>query len=213
MSLSYLDIKHLYHLPCHVYWKDREGVYLGSNDYHAEVAGVPFKGSDIIGLKDFDFYTEDSATVFRTNDQTVLEAAKAITCVEDVKYIQGIEYKVLTYKQPLFNKQDNPSSVLGLSFILSQENVLENFTQLIPKLHLEQKGNNSDHLTPRQKDCLYHLVLGQSAKQIAKALNLSVRTVEHHLEVIKRKYHCTSRSRLICKALSLPFIKEKLLAF
>jgi len=66
------------------------------------------------------------------------------------------------------------------------------------------------NLTQRQEECLYYLAQGKTAKEIAIILNLSNRTVEHHLDAVKLKYCCTSRSDLISKALKLPFIKNRL---
>lgn len=71
-------------------------------------------------------------------------------------------------------------------------------------------NTNTDHLTQRQQECLYCLVYGMTIKEIATELGLSPRTVEHHIESIKYKYSCTSRSQLIAKALKQPFIISRL---
>jgi DNA-binding CsgD family transcriptional regulator len=59
-------------------------------------------------------------------------------------------------------------------------------------------------------DCLYHLVKGKTMKQIAAALSLSPKTIEHYLDIIKRKLNCYSRSELIEKALQLSQIRDNL---
>ncbi len=45
---------------------------------------------------------------------------------------------------------------------------------------------------------------------IARALNLSPRTVEHHLNAAKIKMNCLSKEELITKAWTLPYIKNRL---
>lgn len=65
-------------------------------------------------------------------------------------------------------------------------------------------------LSNRQLECLYFLTQGMTQKQIAHALNLSPKTVEHYLSAIKEKTNCHSRSALIFEALKIPAIKEKL---
>jgi len=57
------------------------------------------------------------------------------------------------------------------------------------------------HFTKREKECLKCLVLGMTAKEIAKNLNISDRTVECYLGRIKIKTNCHSRSMLIRKIL------------
>ena len=182
------------------------------------------KGSDFIGQTDFSFYPEENATFFRLNDRTALEKKAPITVVENVRFLSGISYTALTYKRPLQGQGRKLLGVLGLSFILQKTSTLLNLFDQInliipPALAKKIKVLSYDRtdklpekeLTKRQIDCLYHLVLGKTAKEIAIILSLSNRTVEHHIELIKDKYHCTSRSQLIEMALQLQPIKEKLL--
>ena len=65
-------------------------------------------------------------------------------------------------------------------------------------------------LTERQLDCLYGLVTGMTAKQIAEMLSLSSRTVEGYLEILKNKLNCKDRAELVSAALQMPAIKDRL---
>lgn len=56
-------------------------------------------------------------------------------------------------------------------------------------------------LTAREKECLYYLVSGKSAKQTAALLNVSPRTVEFHLENIKQKAGCRTKLELLGKTI------------
>ena len=49
------------------------------------------------------------------------------------------------------------------------------------------------NLSNREKECLAGILLGQSAKQIARNLNLSFRTIEYYIEGLKRKTKCRTR--------------------
>lgn len=53
------------------------------------------------------------------------------------------------------------------------------------------------YFTPREMDCLVLLCQNKSAKEQAKILNLSYRTIEHCLENIKRKSKCKNKIELI----------------
>ncbi len=57
-------------------------------------------------------------------------------------------------------------------------------------------------LSPRERDVLVRLLKGDSRKQVATKLNLSVHTVADHLKVIYRKLGVTSRAELLAKFIS-----------
>lgn len=52
------------------------------------------------------------------------------------------------------------------------------------------------NLTKREQDCCYRLIFGYSASQIAKELNISVRTVEHYISSLKLKLRCANKYNL-----------------
>lgn len=54
-------------------------------------------------------------------------------------------------------------------------------------------------LTHRQKECLFLLTRGKTAKQIGQTLRISHRTVETHIVSLKNKMHCTTKDQLIEK--------------
>ncbi len=72
-------------------------------------------------------------------------------------------------------------------------------------------SDNELQISTRQFDCLFHLVQGMTVKEIGRTLNISPRTVEEHLNIIKKRLDCPSRSSLISKALTLKSIKERLI--
>ena len=49
----------------------------------------------------------------------------------------------------------------------------------------------------REKEILDHLAKGHSSKQIARELDISVRTVESHRQSIKRKLNLEGQAELI----------------
>jgi DNA-binding CsgD family transcriptional regulator len=52
-------------------------------------------------------------------------------------------------------------------------------------------------LSPRQMDCALLMTEGHTAKEIGKALDLSHRTVEDYIEVLKHKFEAKNRLHLI----------------
>lgn len=62
---------------------------------------------------------------------------------------------------------------------------------------LAQPQNQDNQLTSREHEVLRHIAHGESNKQIARALGLSVRTVETHRLNIKRKLGIEGQAELI----------------
>ena len=62
---------------------------------------------------------------------------------------------------------------------------------------LARPAPQDNQLTSREQEVLYHIANGESNKQIARALDLSVRTVETHRLNIKRKLGIEGQAELI----------------
>lgn len=61
---------------------------------------------------------------------------------------------------------------------------------------------NNTYFTKREMDCLLLFAQGLHAKEIAKILKISFRTVEFYFENIKRKFDCKNRTDLMKKLLT-----------
>ena len=67
-------------------------------------------------------------------------------------------------------------------------------------IRLENNYSNFNiNLTKKQTEIMFYLLRGKTPKYIANCLNISFRTVEKHIEHIKKKAVCHSRSELIEK--------------
>lgn len=55
------------------------------------------------------------------------------------------------------------------------------------------------NLTPREHQVIRHTLEGLTSKQTARLMNISYRTVEKHLDNIKRKIDCRRKSELLYK--------------
>jgi DNA-binding NarL/FixJ family response regulator len=70
----------------------------------------------------------------------------------------------------------------------------------VPRRHRTAAGENPFHLTAREMEILGYLVQGLSNDAIARRLDLSIRTVEHHIASILRKMGAHSRGEVIARA-------------
>ena len=64
-----------------------------------------------------------------------------------------------------------------------------------------QNSNKSKYLTQRQLEVLKYLILGYTAKKIAISLDISYRTVENYIEILKLKLQCNSKGEMIEKVI------------
>jgi DNA-binding CsgD family transcriptional regulator len=58
------------------------------------------------------------------------------------------------------------------------------------------------HLTPRERLILAEIVKGHSSKEVARALDISPRTVEFHRANLLKKYGAKNTAELVRKVLS-----------
>lgn len=84
-------------LPGSIYWKDKEGYYLGGNDTMLEMTGM----SSIIGKTDFDMPWADTAQTLRDNDLKVMALNAALEVEETATLASGEQVIVLTRKAPM----------------------------------------------------------------------------------------------------------------
>jgi DNA-binding CsgD family transcriptional regulator len=184
-------------LPFHFFCKNCEGKYIGCNDTCAKSIGYQ-RGEDMLGTTDFDHYPYQEASILRKNDLAVLNNGKIKFLAEKIILKNGQLYEIWSYRWPLFKKTTGIIGLIVIAFLLNKITILGS----------DKKPNTFSSC--RQSECLYYLVKGMSAKRIAQTLNISPRTVEHHLEAMKAKLNCFSQEDLIAKAWSLPWMKERL---
>ena len=90
------------HIPCAVFWKDRESVNLGGNQLAARDLGFA-TAADMIGKSNFDLtISRAEAESYTAFDRQVMESGQAILNHEEVlTRPDGVRLEVLTSKVPL----------------------------------------------------------------------------------------------------------------
>jgi len=85
--------------------------------------------------------------------------------------------------------------------MLPKINDNESIKAITKKEHNIIYNDTKVFLSERQFECLSLISIAKSSKEIARSLNLSYRTVEKHIEIIKLKLNCKKRSDLSLVAL------------
>lgn len=106
-------------------------------------------------------------------------------------------------------KKDNEGNIIGINlhavelinprwdeyiYLLSKQYALQNEAYTIGKV-------GQINLTAKEKEVLFYLSRGKSAKDIALILRRSFRTIEHRIERIKEKFGCKNSKELISMAI------------
>ena len=104
-------------LPQRIFCKDRNSVYLYCNGNYARDLGIA--SHEIVGRTDYNFYPEELANKYRSDDQRIMKSGQ--TEESDERYTQdGREYTVHTAKTPLKDGEGNAVGVLGVFWDITE---------------------------------------------------------------------------------------------
>lgn len=112
-------------IPSHVFWKDKDGVYLGCNALFA--SSFDLTPVEIIGKTDFDLSINTiDAENFRQDDTEVItQKLKKINIEEKQTLPDGSERYLLTSKVPLLDSNDKVVGILGVYSDITDKKILE----------------------------------------------------------------------------------------
>jgi DNA-binding CsgD family transcriptional regulator len=188
-----LSFEQLLNLPGNVFWKNFEGIYLGYNDFGARMLGLN-EGKELVGKNDFEIFNKQMACIYSKNDKIAMLQNNQI-CFSEKGYIQKhIPVIFLSYKIPIFSKENVPLGIFGISYTQLQKEI---------KFEIPKQSDlpNNLHLSEREQICASLLCQGLTVKLIAKKLGISFRTVETYLERVKEKLDCHNKAELIAEFL------------
>ena len=111
-------------MPAHVYWKNKEGIYLGCNDLQARNLGFN-SSSEIIDKTDFDISKDElAAKKFFDNDRRVMEQTEHEVVEEEID-LSGERRIVLSSKTALKNTKGEVIGLVGISFDITDRKQME----------------------------------------------------------------------------------------
>lgn len=203
--------------PIVTYCLDHNYKFLFLNRKTAEMAGISRQDS-LVGKTygDMNCDASEMHDNFCREDQRVLDTNTTIRSIGIAVYGDGQHHIMFGSKSPykhngqvgvLSNYQDVTNlGIFNLGCLLeaAQQNQLKQSGQVTLELRsFEPEGIS---LSQRENEILYHLLRGKTANEIANKIYRSKRTVESHLENIKYKMNCSTKSSLIEKSLDLGYL-------
>jgi len=113
-------------MPQGVFWKDREGVYLGCNRLFAEMAGRK-SPANVVGLTDSDLpWPSEQTAFFRKVDQAVVQTGTPqLNVVEPLTDAEGRSHWHQVNKVPLHDLDGNVVGILGTYQDITDYKLLE----------------------------------------------------------------------------------------
>lgn len=109
----------LENMAANLYWKDKEGTYLGCNNSFARLASLK-SPIEIIGKNDFMFSWKRNAKIFHDNDSIVLKSGHSHEFEESLTLSDGTDIIVLTSRAPLKDRKGNIIGIIGTSIDITE---------------------------------------------------------------------------------------------
>lgn len=210
------DVGNLFKLPMSVYFMNAESNLEDLNEETILICGYSSR-EDSIGKNVHEVTKKEIAESIINNDREVM-GKKSLRIIEENFYRKKDEkiFSVISIKLPWY--QDHQIvGVFGLTIPIALEKnyPLSDSLERIAKMGLLSTSSDvndsqkivpgltigNTYITKREWDCLALLVYGKTAKQIARILNISSRTVECYLNNVKNKLNVSCKADLIEKVL------------
>lgn len=179
------------------------------------------RNDNIQGLTDYDLpeLTIRCVRLFRQQDKKIIQTGQPSKIIDIYLHDDNSWKAYLFTKHPLINKNQTIDGIIfhgqEITDVLRVElgsMLLQNTMTNYPNYSIDAtkyilaKKMDIPKLTNRQADVLFYLLRGQTIKQAAKSLNISLRTAEDHLQQLKEKFATPTKHDLIEKSLSLGYL-------
>lgn len=205
------NLASLFDLPVSVYFYDTESNFIKINEQCAKLIDAVSE-ADAKDKNPANFCSREfSDKIFAIDDSVIRN--KSTHIIEEIGYrADDFLIQALAVKLPWY-VDDKIIGLMGLSIQTDRHSVMEFAERMSCVLATGLLGQsekmksvvmpkvlyNDIYFTKREEEVLLHVLRGCSARMIAERLNLSKRTVEHHIENIKLKSGCASKYELIVK--------------
>lgn len=205
-------------LPGLFFLKNKDSQYRAATRHFQQFCR--FAGeNNLLGCDDYALPWAKYADIYRKADHQVMQQNKSLVFLEPLRLQSGKDILVLSRKAPFYN---DAQEIIGLSCnltIVSSPRAVKEIS-ILTKNDFELLGLTIDksiqytivedfeefNLTKKEVICLFYLLRGMTAKEIALTLSKSIRTIEKHIIHIKQKLNCNSKSEVIAKAIEYGFV-------
>jgi len=198
-------------LPVVAAYKDKESRFVSVTSYCKKVLGFQAK-DDICGLTDSEIPcgVSEKSSEFRLQDIEVM-SGKDLSILDVHEYADGGFRSFITRKTRTVGENGAVTGVVCVGREVCEQEwlaVIQTLTEDMSPFH--EKGSLSWEisgkpfgafgLSPRLSECLFWMIRGKTAQEMASQMGLSRRTVESYTEDLKNKMCCEKKSEIVEKA-------------
>lgn len=163
--------------------------------------------NNIVGKTDYDLIWENFADIYHKQENDAKSNQVYIALHPGID-TDGRNFVFFNRKYPWKDEHNNIIGIICQSIEIGNPSLIElgsilkqtSLTKL-EKIHYIGSKDCSLQLTTREHECLFYILRGKTAKCISRFLGISPRTVEAHIDNIKLKLSCKTKSELIIKAI------------
>ncbi len=100
-------------IPDHIFYKNKQGIYLGCNKAFEEASGIAKE--DLVGKNDYELYDRDTAESFLEVDRKLWNGSESVRSEESIVYPNGDKIITETLKTQYYDAEGQIAGLIGIS--------------------------------------------------------------------------------------------------
>lgn len=189
-------------LNLYIWAKDKNYKYIYCNENYAAAAGLD-SPNQIVGKSDDQMPWRHLADFFKAGDYAVMQGHSRTNTVEVTSTLNNVK-DILVTENKLLLGNDECIGVVGSFVDITGKYLVKKtgyYDALNNRYYLGTEDFNNTYFTGREITVFKKILLGYSANQMAKSLNISQKTIESYIENIKYKVQAKSKGEIIATAI------------
>lgn len=173
-------------IPASVYWKNKEGIYLGRNRYAArKMVEQGFEAVEnrdfVVGRSDHMLFHASMADEFCKNDAIILESGKESVVEEFFLAKTGDPYHHLSIKKPLYNEEGQSLGIVGISIDIGERKAAEEREKTALIQVEREKESKKIEIELRRAVMIFAGSLAHDLRTLIATLRLTQQTIKKNL--------------------------------
>lgn len=202
-----------------IFCKNLKSLICGCNDTFAHLMGLK-SGKDALNKSILELTPSEYGKELEEAEHLALDSLAMIEDARDLhRYFTSSPPHCITTAKviPIYNDSEKIQGVLGIATQEAHLDNIENIFYWVCRDRINTLLKNKSYaltlpfgkvsLSNRETACLLFLMKGKTAKQIAREMCISYRTVECFITHIKEKMHCNLKSEIIALAYEYDLLK------